>query len=647
MNNKDAGLYEALVERNIDRVQASLIAGANPDLVVDGRPAMHFALEWGSVGIAETLYKFGADLNAVDDLGQNALHALAAHTDQKSNQLSCALITLGVDPDLPDNSGRTPVDIGLSAHLREAVEANNQPRILQMLNIGAEWDEDKPLWQVALEKNLAEVFEYEEMYAMPNALGQTPTHIAVQTNSSAIMRMEDVLVRDSFGRSPLFYATDTDVIQYLLGKGALVNEVDNEGNTPLHVVDSAKAAQALIAAGANTSVVNNAGERASDANHNREVQAVISANAAEDRQLRAATRILSRYESPTEILQRTIYEGDLVGTLREIACGADLNWTDENGNNALQSSVYAGNLEVVEAILQSPGVDVMHVNNNNESALHLLAEIGDTRLLDLALEKLAQSADRIFDVLDALEHKNAFDETPLDIAEMLGTDDFRTELKAAHGDAIQFAELHSLALQFMQDDQINSLERLLTNSPNLVHVSSFSMTSADDRLSIGVNETLLSHAAKLNNTQAMTLLIKNGANVDHVNGEGDSVVSQCSTGEALEILVAAGADVNRVDGMGQSALHQILRKDGSLISPEDRNACALVLLNAGADPNLKDSSGALPLDHVSNEIQNETIDMVLEKIHEIKVKVAGVEISEANESEVAVDNERKSLRRKM
>jgi len=647
MNKEDAGLYEALIEKNIDSVQASLIAGANPDLVVDGRPAMHFALEWGSVDVAEMLYKFGADLNAVDDLGQNALHALAAHTDKQFNQLSCALITLGVDPDLPDNSGRTPVDVGLSAHLRKAVDANNQPRILKMLDVGAEWDGDKPLWQVALEKNLAAIFDYEEMYAQPNELGQTPAHIAAQTNSRSILRMNDVLVRDSLGRSPLFYATDTDVIQYLLGKGALVNEVDNEGNTPLHVVDSAEAALALIAAGANTSVVNNAGERASDANHNREVQAVISANAAEDRQLRAATHILSRFESPTEILQRTIYEGDLVGTLREIKCGADLNWTDEIGNNALQSAVYAGNLDVVEAILKSPGVDVTHVNNNNESALHLLAEVGDTRLLDLVLENLSQSSDRIFDVIDAFEQKNAFDETPLDVAGMFGPDDFLTELKATHGDAIHFAELHGLALEYMQDNQVNSLEKLLSSSPNLVHVSSFSMTGAEDRLSIGVNETLLSHAAKLNNTQAMSLLIKCGANVDHVNGEGESVVSQCTSSEALELVVAAGADVNRLDGMGQSALHHILRKDGSLISPEDRNACARVLLDAGADPNLKDSSGALPLDHVSNDIQNETIDMVLEKIQEIKAKIVGLEISEADDGESDVDHERKRLRRKM
>lgn len=75
----------------------------------------------------------------------------------------------------------------------------------------------------------------------------------------------DINARDNEGRTPLHRAVtdcDTDVIEFLIDKGADVNAKDNEGRTPLHDIakkDDTDLAQFLIDKGADVNARDNEG----------------------------------------------------------------------------------------------------------------------------------------------------------------------------------------------------------------------------------------------------------------------------------------------------------------------------------------------------------------------------------------------------
>ena len=61
-------------------VKLLLEAGANANVKQRGKPALHFAVEKGSVGITQMLIKHGADINAVDRKRKTA-HQIAREVD--------------------------------------------------------------------------------------------------------------------------------------------------------------------------------------------------------------------------------------------------------------------------------------------------------------------------------------------------------------------------------------------------------------------------------------------------------------------------------------------------------------------------------------------------------------------------------------
>ena len=113
--------------------------------------------------------------------------------------------------------------------------------------------------------------------------------------------------------------------------------------------------------------------------------------------------------------------------------------------------------------------------------------------------------------------------------------------------------------------------------------------------------TPLHNACYHGSTRAVSLLLSYESSHKALNvrtTEGDSPLDYaCSNHhvEVAELLVKAGADINSADSRGWTTLHNACASD-------HRNAMTLVffLLDAGADPNIPNSDGQLPIDLTSN-----------------------------------------------
>jgi ankyrin repeat protein len=90
-------------------------------------------------------------------------------------------------------------------------------------------------------------------------------------------------------------------------------------------------------------------------------------------------------------------------------------------------------------------------------------------------------------------------------------------------------------------------------------------------------------------------------------GEPDAIVSAVICGEYLlvEHLISIGVDINITDGYGRTAL---------MVAVDDRNAGLVsMLLDNGADPNIRDIDGDYPLDVAKYRNDNELIELLTKR----------------------------------
>lgn len=83
MVSSDEDLQAGIEISDANRMLAALRAGADPNLVVDGKPVLHYAAMNGFGNVVEELLTRNVDLNRRDQGGMTALMWLAgfAHTD--------------------------------------------------------------------------------------------------------------------------------------------------------------------------------------------------------------------------------------------------------------------------------------------------------------------------------------------------------------------------------------------------------------------------------------------------------------------------------------------------------------------------------------------------------------------------------------
>jgi ankyrin repeat protein len=194
----------------------------------DGRTPLHLAVEkiswWPSEGGSQTnpvlaLLQAKANVNARDNAGLTPLHMLAAADTSFSVQCTRALLDAGADPKIRDKRGRTPIH-SLLAGKKTWYEADS---CLQMLrDAGVQLSARDDTGKTAL-------------HYLAALGGQSPMFHMPEIGDFFVAAKVDIQARDDEGDTPLHIAARTgtgDVFEWLLSRGAKLDETNHHGETP-------------------------------------------------------------------------------------------------------------------------------------------------------------------------------------------------------------------------------------------------------------------------------------------------------------------------------------------------------------------------------------------------------------------------------
>ena len=222
-------LHEA-AHRHISVVSVLIAMGADVRAESnDGRTPLHHA---GNVSIVSMLLSAGADVNARSSSGSTPLLAVVGGATRARASAASALIAAGASVNVTNNMGWTP--------LHNAASAGNTPAITVLSVAGA------------------------DVGAKSNA-GRTPLHVVARFGGGAaavwalFVAGADINTKSKYGWTPLHSAARYDqisAVSALIAVGADVNMKSDGGGTPLGTTwnalggfRSAKSASVLIAAG--------------------------------------------------------------------------------------------------------------------------------------------------------------------------------------------------------------------------------------------------------------------------------------------------------------------------------------------------------------------------------------------------------------
>ena len=265
-----------------------------------------------------------------------------------------------------------------------------------------------------------------------------------------------------------------------------------------------------------------------------------------------------KQDSLDAAFEKAVWLGDLELALELLERGADVNHINaSDGYSALHWAVER-NLESVTKMLLAHGADVDAVTQNaigkDRSALHIAAELGHTKLVNLLLDFNAD-----------VHVRTAYGETPL----------------------------HGVRL-FIKDPQV--VEALLDRGADINAVTTFGSTPL--------------HAATLQGSTDITrLLIRHGANLNQANKRGLTPLHHAAEhgyAEVIQALIEADAALDIQTLTGDTALHLAARKGHSNI--------IRILLSEGANPQSLNKLSKSPLTEARERANDVVVALLSEAL---------------------------------
>ena len=539
----------------------------------------------------------GADVNAADRSGETALHEAARFSDHA--EVILALVNVGADVHARRFDGGTP--------LHTAVASGDSPQVVEALvAAGADVNArdnagNTPLHSFGRWSYPAVARRLLELGADPMARNDAgrvayPAHVNVGA---------DVHARRFDGGTPLHTAVASgdspQVVEALVAAGADVNARDNAGNTPLHSFGRwsyPAVARRLLELGADPMARNDAGRVAYPAH-------------CENWNTVGFTRMASASEAAACVTE-----------------GRDVNAPDEFGDTPLHKAIERNALRLAELLLAS-GANPDITNHHGASPLHRAAGYNSVRvqpLLDAGADidlrdgsgaAPLHAAERDGEVIDLLLAAGA---------DARAVDDWgRTTLHtAALSDSVTIASLVAAGADPSVRDLRGrtALHEAAEWGYHTRGVTALVAAGADVNAADAVGNTPLhlawsraarSRRARLGggHPEIVAKLLELGADPASRNDRGQLPnPADCENWNTVSFTraapvpvfaecLASDREVDERDGAGDTPLH--------LAVSEWEEEVAVMLLEAGADPNARNLQGLSPLHLVAAELRADTV----------------------------------------
>ena len=281
----------------------------------------------------------------------------------------------------------------------------------------------------------------------------------------------------------------------------------------------------------------------------------------------------------------------------------------EHNISALMWAAADGSMDVFE-ILMDAGADITHLNMQGNGVLEFAASVREHHNIQEAVMKTVLEAHPFTHEQQSRALVAAVGARNLGAVRLLlrqGADFSQTYAAYKNDPAINSLQMvaHFGLEPFRKDvyekSRLMEIVDLLLQSPHVVSVLNTGW---------GVQEyprAPIHHAAGANNIETLIRLMKVGAWIEPPIDQID--IQNCMTPlmvaaermrpEVIAFLLQHGANIHAVDRQGFTALHHICATSPYVTPPPDENlnflAAAQQLLDAGADPQVKDLKGATPI----------------------------------------------------
>lgn len=550
--------------------------------------------------IIQRLVFAGSDVNARNKKGETPL--MIALERMQLNQAKL-LVALGAHIHDEDNSGKSSyaraIDLGIDA-IKILITSQNSNT--------SDGSGRSPLHTAIIKNASTEIVEYllacNAQVNMRDKDGNTPLHIAVRQNQKEIGEMllthdADIFVANITGESPLS-------ISYVLREGRpdwLINErtvhfVDTNGNTPLHLAaewGASNMIQFLLHRGAHVNAKNENGETpffsAVKGNSSASVDALLMSSQSEiDIEARdflgnsilhtavqwsaytAAAKVISligsdklvgaRNLSGKTALQIAAFQGDMQFVQLFLQYGIDINETDDFGRSVLVYAINGNKPEMVLYLL-SHGADVRLQDMYGQTPLYYCVQTKNfecvTLLRNVGANPMTMASNGTTPLSLAFKESLALTEA------VLGND---TTLQNTDGNT-------PIQIAIIENASIDIVEHLLTKNYPL-----------DKRNKDG--NTALFLAVQGNKEKIIDLLLRNGADAFLANTESHSPVTLVLNNHKSFLDLFAKNLKQKADAIGDTFLHYASR-----LSDVETVA---YLIDEGYSPHIENREGHTCLD---------------------------------------------------